>query len=106
MQILINLIANAVKYNDKEIAIIEIGFSEQDKHYEFYVADNGPGIDPEHHEKIFEIFTINASADRYGQKGNGIGLATVRKMIDKQGGTITIDSSLGSGAKFIFSLRK
>lgn len=106
MQILINLIANAVKYNDKEITIIEIGFSEQDKHYEFYVADNGPGIDPEHHEKIFKIFTVNASADKYGQKGNGIGLATVRKMIDKQGGTITIDSTLGSGAKFTFSLRK
>lgn len=105
-QIIINLVANATKYNDKEIAEIQIGTTENDVEYHFYVQDNGPGIDPKYHEKIFRIFEVCSSEDKYGKKGNGIGLATVKKMIEHQGGKITVDSAVGQGARFSFSIRK
>lgn len=106
MQILINLVSNAIKYNDKEQIEIELGVSATDKHYKFYVKDNGPGITPENQEKIFEIFKVFASKDRYGQSGNGIGLATVKKVVEKSGGTIGVESELGNGAKFTFTIEK
>ncbi|MEO5569388.1 MAG: ATP-binding protein [Bacteroidia bacterium] len=105
-QVMINLITNAIKYNDKEVAEIEIGVSENNGSYEFYVKDNGPGISPEHHDKIFKIFEIIAAKDKFGQRGNGIGLATVKKMIERQGGSIRVESEKGAGTKFIFTIKK
>lgn len=106
MQILINLVANAIKYNDKEITEIEVGLTESPFIYELYVQDNGTGIAEGDREKIFTLFTINASADKYGQKGNGIGLATVKKMVEKSGGKITVSSELGKGTRFSFTIGK
>ena len=105
-QILINLVANAIKYNDKEIAVIEIEILEEDKFYKIVVSDNGPGILKEDYETIFEIFKVVSAEDRYGQKGNGIGLATVKKIVEDLGGTIYVKSEIGKGSKFIFTLAR
>ena len=105
-QILINLVANAIKYNDKKQTIVEIGVSESETHYELYVQDNGPGIAPEHQEKIFRIFEVLKANDKFGESGNGIGLATVKKMVEKCGGSISVESELGKGSKFLFTLEK
>jgi signal transduction histidine kinase len=92
--ILINLISNAIKYNDKKEGKIEIGASETESNYEFYVKDNGPGIASENQEQIF------------GESGNGIGLATVKQLIEKSGGQIKVESEIGIGTTFIFTLEK
>lgn len=105
-QVLINLIANAIKYNDKENVEIEIGISSSATHYKFYVQDNGPGIALENQEKIFDIFKVLTTKDRFGKPGNGIGLATVKKVVENSGGLINVKSNLGDGAKFIFTLEK
>jgi signal transduction histidine kinase len=105
-QVLINLIANAIKYNDKPVAEVEIGISESEDYYEFQVKDNGPGIAPEHQEEIFEIFKVVSKADKNGRSGDGIGLATVKKMIEAQNGKIWVRSSNGEGATFSFTFSK
>lgn len=105
-QILINLISNAIKYNDKKQIEIEIGVLSKDNFYEIYVKDNGPGIPLEFQEKVFQIFQVISVKDRYGKPGNGIGLATVKKMVENSGGSIQIESAIGKGAKFIFTLEK
>lgn len=105
-QILINLIANAVKYNDKEIAKIKIEIVEEDVFYKISVEDNGPGILKDNHEIIFQIFEVVSNHDRFGQKGNGIGLATVKKIVEELGGTIDVESEMGKGAKFVFTISK
>lgn len=105
-QILINLVSNAIKYNDKDLIEIDLGISETTTHYKFYVQDNGPGIDPKFHDRIFNIFEILAPIDKFGQTGNGIGLATVKKIVGKSGGSIKVKSQPGYGAKFMFTLEK
>lgn len=105
-QILINLVTNAIKYSDKEQIKIELGVSSTDTHYQFYVLDNGPGIPLEKQDQIFKIFEVNANQDKYGVRGNGIGLATVKKIVEKSGGAIKVTSEVHEGAKFSFSLKK
>jgi len=105
-QVLINLVTNAIKYNDKENIEIEIGVSASPTHYQFYVKDNGPGIALKCQENIFEIFKVIANKDRFGMQGNGIGLATVKKVIENSGGLIKVKSEPKKGAKFIFTFEK
>jgi signal transduction histidine kinase len=105
-QILINLVANAIKYNDKSTIEIEIGISENDTFYELYVQDNGPGIAREQQDRIFNIFETGTRKDRFGRPGNGIGLATVKKIVKKSGGFIKVESELGNGSTFIFKIGK
>ncbi len=105
-QILINLITNAIKYNDKPTVDIELGVSENNKYYEFYVQDNGPGIPLEFHSRIFKIFEVLKEKDKYGNSGNGIGLATVKKIVEQSEGTINLESTVGKGTKFVFTLKK
>jgi signal transduction histidine kinase len=105
-QILINLFTNSLKYCDKKITEIELYISENSSHYLFTVKDNGPGIDVKYQSKIFNLFQIASIQDQYGNKGNGIGLATVKKIIEKLGGEIEVESQLGKGAEFHFSLSK
>ena len=105
-QIMINLVANAIKYNDKELSKIDLVVSEQNDKYEFSVQDNGPGIAPEYQERIFQLYEILQPKDKFGQSGNGIGLATVKKMVEAQGGSIGVDSKIGQGAKFTFTIEK
>ncbi len=105
-QVLINLVSNAVKYNDKKQVKIKITVCETDNDYIFKVKDNGPGIDSKHHERIFQIFEVLASEDKFGRTGHGIGLATVKKVVEKSGGTIWVESKLEKGASFNFSIPK
>ena len=105
-QILINLLTNAIKYSDKENIEIEIEILELSDKYQFTVTDNGPGILKEHQEIIFEIFEVLSSVDRFGVKGNGIGLATVKKMVEALGGTISVASEMGNGTTFTFTLAR
>jgi signal transduction histidine kinase len=105
-QILINLVGNAIKYNDKEITEIKIDVVEHNEDYTFRVVDNGPGIPDGDQLKIFQIFKVLAPKDRFGESGNGIGLATVKRITEKMGGTISIESDKGEGCRFTFSLKK
>lgn len=103
-QILINLISNAIKYNNKEHTSIEVGFSNEPTHYQFYVKDNGPGINEKHKSKIFDIFEVGSGNDRFGRRGHGIGLCTVKELVEGQGGTISVESSDETGTTFSFSI--
>ncbi len=105
-QILINLVTNSIKYNDKPSVEIEIEIKEENAVYTISVKDNGPGISKKDQDKIFDIFKVLANEDKFGQRGNGIGLATVKKIVEALGGTIYVESELGAGAKFIFTLEK
>ena len=100
-QIWQNLIGNAIKYRG-EISPVEIhlGWTKNDQQYQFWVQDNGPGISKEHQEKVFLPFVRLQS----NVEGNGIGLATVQKVIEAHGGQIQIDSEYEQGAKFVFDL--
>lgn len=103
-QVFQNLISNAINYNTQQNAVVEVGFEEAQYNYEFYVSDNGPGIDPQFHEKIFAIFQTLQSRDKI--ESTGIGLAIVKKIIDKMGGAIWLKSQLGSGTTFYFTWPK
>jgi len=105
-QILLNLIGNSLKYNDKDKIVVDIDVSEDDNYYHFIVKDNGIGIPKEKQKDIFKLFSTVAEKDRRGQKGNGIGLSTVRKLINNLGGTIDVESEEGVYTKFLFSIEK
>ena len=105
-QVFMNLISNALKYNDKDIRKVDIAFDKNEEFYFFEVKDNGKGIPQEKHNEIFELFTTLDSSDREGNLGSGIGLATVRKLIESMGGSISIESELGEGSNFKFSIKR
>ena len=99
-----NLIGNAVKYGPAGKTIIRIDGSDCGGHYEYSVEDNGPGIAPEYHEKIFGLFqTLREKTDK---ESTGIGLSIVKKIVEERGGQVRVISSPGSGAKFIFTWPK
>lgn len=104
LQVLLNLISNAIKYGDKSSTVIEISIEEMNDAYRVTVADNGPGIDSRFHSKLFGLFETASPSDRYGRKGNGIGLATVKKLIERTGGTIRVHSTSGEGTTFEFTM--
>jgi len=100
-----NLISNSVKFAKPDISpVIKIGWSETRDTYEFYVQDNGIGIDPRHHQEIFDIFKRLQPSDQ--NAGSGIGLTIVKAAVEDQGGQVRVESTLGQGAKFIFTLPK
>ncbi len=103
-QVLFNLINNAVKHHDKELGLVEVDAIEAPTEFMFSVRDNGPGIDPIYHQKIFEMFQTLQPRDK--NKGRGMGLAMVRKIIIANGGTIKVESSVGKGALFRFTWPK
>ncbi|MBW4651592.1 MAG: PAS domain S-box protein [Kaiparowitsia implicata GSE-PSE-MK54-09C] len=106
-QVFSNLIGNAIKYGcEDETGEVIISAEEQPDCYEFAIADQGPGIKPEWHDKIFGIFETlqtNASANT---TSTGIGLAIVKKLIEVEGGKIWIESEVGAGATFYFTWPK
>ncbi|MFV8355190.1 sensor histidine kinase [Flavobacterium sp. XS1P32] len=103
-QMLINLVSNAIKYNDKEKTNIKIEILDKEKFYTITVIDNGPGILKEHQESIFELFEVATATDKFGDRGTGIGLATVKKLVEALHGTIKVESEMGIGTKFIMTL--
>jgi PAS domain S-box-containing protein len=124
-QVFSNLISNAIKHSDprsadlgvgelvmKDVACpkdignridgrIEIAATKQGKYYEFSVSDNGAGIDPKNHEKVFGIFQALKGSDQ--QENTGIGLSIVKKIVESEGGAIVLESELGQGATFRFT---
>jgi signal transduction histidine kinase len=104
-QILLNLCVNAIKYNDKAEGEVTISATEEEDHYTFTVADNGPGIPQGQHERIFELFATLGN-DYEGNKGHGIGLSTVKRLVEKSGGAIGIASEQGKGSTFSFTIKK
>lgn len=105
-QIFINLISNAIKYNYRDTIDIDIQVSEDSLFYHFSVSDNGIGIEKEHQEKIFELFKHLDNKDRFGNYGTGIGLATVKRIIEQHGGKISLISEIDKGSTFYFSYLK
>ena len=105
-QILINLLSNSIKYNNKEKVKIEIKVTSSSIFFEFEIKDNGIGIDKSQFSKIFDTFTTLGTKDRFNNIGTGIGLATVKKIVDKLGGSIYVESEIGFGTKFKFSVKK
>lgn len=97
-----NLIANAIKYSDQLPLRIEIGVDDADPPV-FFVRDNGIGIDPAYHDKIFRIFTRLHHRDEYGG-GTGAGLTIAQKIVESRGGRIWVESAPGEGSCFRFSL--
>ena len=103
-QVFQNLLSNAIKYMDKPLGHITIGCRNDDRWWTFRVADNGPGIDPKYHEKIFQLFqTLTPSQD--GQS-TGIGLTLVKKIVELYGGEVRVQSAVGEGCTFFFTLPK
>lgn len=103
-QVFLNLINNAIKYNDKAQGHISIGFKKLKYFYQFYVTDNGKGIESQFYSRIFEIFETLESRDVI--ESSGIGLAIVKKIILKMGGKIWLDSVVGQGTTFYFTWPK
>jgi signal transduction histidine kinase len=100
-QIFENLISNAMKYSSGNNGYIGIRSRELADHYEFSVKDNGMGIDPEYHSRIFEMFQTLREKDE--KESTGIGLALIKKILDDQNCTIRVESALGKGSEFIFT---
>lgn len=103
-QVFQNFITNAIKYNDKENGLVEISAVDLDTHWEFCIADNGPGIPPKYHEKIFQIFQTLQRRDDF--ESTGIGLTIVSKIVKNNLGQVRVDSDTGQGAKFYFTIKK
>jgi len=103
-QVFLNLINNAVKHHHREEGHVWIRCSDRGNQYEFSVTDDGPGIDPQYHEKVFTIFQTLKSRDE--MESTGIGLAVVRKIVETEGGSITLKSTPGQGAIFQFTWPK
>ena len=104
MQIFQNLLNNAIKYMDKPHGWIKIGCIEQENFWEFSIADNGPGIEKKHFEKIFNIFQRFPSSSYFS--GSGIGLTVVKKIVELYDGKIWVESQVGEGSSFVFTLPK
>jgi signal transduction histidine kinase len=100
-QVFANLIGNALKYiGDTPEPFVEIGTLARDGRIEYYVRDNGIGIAPEYHARIFETFQRLKDVE---VEGSGIGLAIVKKIIDAAGGELRVESAVGEGSTFFFT---
>jgi PAS domain S-box-containing protein len=103
--VLRNLIGNAFKHHHQpEGGHVWVAAQEQGDWIEFAVTDNGPGIDPQFHERIFGMFQTLRPRDEV--EGSGIGLALVKRLVERRGGTIVVESSAGHGATFRFTWPK
>lgn len=103
-QLFLNLVSNALKYRNKKNPEIEIGSTEEQDSYVFYVKDNGLGIEAKYYDKIFVIFQRLHNKSEYS--GTGIGLAICKKIIELHNGKIWIESEVGKGSTFYFSIPK
>ena len=100
-----NLVSNAIKFKKQDLApVISITATEKKHHWKFSIQDNGIGIAENHKEKIFEIF--QRLHDRNEYEGTGIGLAHCKKIIELHGGNIWVESEVGKGSTFHFTISK
>jgi signal transduction histidine kinase len=101
-QVLQNLVGNAIKFRGQEPPVVSIKADKADQHWRFSVADNGIGIAPEFADNIFVIFQRLHARTEY--PGNGIGLAICKKIVERNGGTIWVESQAGCGSTFKFTV--
>jgi signal transduction histidine kinase len=101
-QLFQNFLSNAVVHIENEVGLVKIDYKETATHWEFSVADNGVGIPKEYHEKIFKIFQSVGNKER----STGIGLSIVKKVIDLYEGQVWLESELGKGTTFYFTIKK
>jgi light-regulated signal transduction histidine kinase (bacteriophytochrome) len=97
-----NLLDNAIKYMDKPDGQIRIDCIRKNSRWQFSVSDNGPGIEERYHKKIFQIFQTLHSRDEV--ESTGIGLTVVKKIVELHGGDVWIESRVGEGTTFYFTL--
>lgn len=103
-QILQNLIGNAIKYMDKKNPVIKIESEERDNYYQVAVRDNGLGVSKEKLAKIFERFEIAHSKENI--ESHGLGLSIVKQLVEANGGRVWVESELGKGSGFYFTIPK
>lgn len=103
-QVFSNLISNSIKYHHRPDGQVRIQFHETPDFYVFSVSDDGPGIEPEYHTRIFVIF--QTLQERDAMESTGVGLAIVKKIVERQGGSISVNSQPGQGATFTFTWPK
>jgi light-regulated signal transduction histidine kinase (bacteriophytochrome) len=103
-ELFLNLLTNALKYCEAANPVIEVGYTEQQHFNTFYVKDNGIGISPEYFDKIFIIFKRLHGKEAYS--GTGIGLALCKKIVETHKGKIWVESELGKGSTFYFTIPK
>ena len=103
-QLIQNLIGNGIKYCNQEKAIIKISVKENANEWEFSVTDNGIGIAPDYYQKIFIIFQRLHQKHQYS--GTGIGLSICKKIVESYNGKIWVESVLGEGSNFKFTIPK
>ncbi len=105
-QVFMNLIGNAVKYSRaaRPDAVVRIAWHDDGDAFEFAVSDNGPGIAPEYHDRIWGIFQTLSARDKV--EGTGIGLSVVKKIVEGRGGKVSLDSAPNKGATFRFAWPK
>ncbi|WP_165748545.1 PAS domain-containing sensor histidine kinase [Cellulophaga sp. Z1A5H] len=101
-QLIQNFLSNAVVHIERENGLVEIGCIETKTHWQFSIKDNGVGIPKEYHEKIFKIFQSVGNKER----STGIGLSIVKKIIDLYEGRVWLESEIGVGTTFFFTLKK
>jgi PAS domain S-box-containing protein len=97
-----NLIGNAIKYRDSEPLRVHVGCISKESYYQFSVSDNGVGIEPPYLDRIFKMF--ERVKDLSGPTGTGIGLSTCRKIVERYGGRIWVESHVEKGSTFYFTL--
>jgi PAS domain S-box-containing protein len=103
-QLFHNLVSNAIKYMDKAQGEIDVGWADEGEQWRFHVRDNGPGIAERHFERIFQLFQTLAPRDRV--ESTGVGLALVKKIVEMYQGRVWLESELGTGTTFYFTLPK
>ena len=103
-QVFMNLISNALKYANRDAPVVRIGGRDEGRFWQFWVEDNGPGIAPQYHDRIWGIFQTLDARDKV--EGTGIGLSLVKKLVESQGGRAWVESEPGRGATFRFLWRK
>lgn len=103
-QVFQNLLSNAIRYIDKPHGMITIRCQDDGDRWKFSVADNGPGIEKRHFERIFQLFQTLNPRDRV--ESTGVGLAIVKKIVEMHGGSVWVESTVGEGSTFFFTLPK
>ncbi|WP_017297962.1 PAS domain S-box protein [Nodosilinea nodulosa] len=100
-QVFANLINNAIKHHHRDQGTVRVTWRDQGKRIEFAVADDGPGIAPQYHDKIFTIFQTLKARDDF--ESTGVGLAVVKKIVEAENGRVWLTSTVGEGTTFYFT---